>query len=117
VAVTVLTSLNQRALQEIGVERPVESQVVAMARLAEACGIGGVVGSPQEIRVIRGAAARGFGIVTAGVRRAGGVPDDQRRHAARREAVDVGADFIVVGRAVTAATDPRAALEELMISL
>jgi orotidine-5'-phosphate decarboxylase len=116
VAVTVLTSLNNAELGEIGVARPMTQQVVAMAKLAEECGIAGVVCSPQEIQLVRRAVGPNFKIVTPGIRMHGQAANDQQRLATPREALTSGADYIVVGRAVTAARDPRSALNDLVES-
>jgi len=116
-AVTVLTSLNDVGLHEVGIEKSVGSQVVALARLAEECGIGGVVCSPQEIQLVRSSVGPGFKIVTPGIRMPGQSADDQQRLATPREALSAGADYIVVGRAVTAAPDPREALDILLQSI
>ena len=116
VAVTVLTSLNDAGLAEIGIARPMAQQVVAMAKLAEDCGIAGVVCSPQEIQLVRRAAGPDFKIVTPGIRMPGQSANDQQRLATPREALTAGADYIVVGRAVTAAPDPRSALNALVES-
>jgi orotidine-5'-phosphate decarboxylase len=114
VAVTVLTSLNESGLHEVGVGRGLEEQVVELAKLAEECGIGGVVCSPQEIRLVRNGVRPQFKIVTPGIRMAGQSANDQQRLATPHEALTAGADYIVVGRAVTAASDPLAALASLM---
>jgi len=116
VAVTVLTSLNDAGLAEIGIASPVAAQVLAMAKLAEECGIAGVVCSPQEIQLVRRSAGPGFKIVTPGIRMPGQSSNDQQRLSTPREAISAGADFIVVGRAVTAAPDPRSALDALVES-
>ncbi len=116
VAVTVLTSLNDTGLAEVGIARPMTQQVVAMAKLAEECGIAGVVCSPQEIQLVRRAAGPDFKIVTPGIRMPGQAANDQQRLATPREALTAGADYIVVGRAVTAAPDPRSALNALVES-
>jgi orotidine-5'-phosphate decarboxylase len=117
VAVTVLTSMNDAGLAEVGIARPMPQQVVAMAKLAEECGIAGVVCSPQEIQLVRRAAGPDFKIVTPGIRMPGQSANDQQRLATPREALTAGADYIVVGRAVTAAPDPRSALDALMQSV
>lgn len=117
VAVTVLTSLNDAGLKDIGVERALAQQVVGLAQLAEECGIGGVVCSPQEIVLVRSAVSRGFKVVTPGIRMPGQSANDQQRLATPREALDAGADYIVVGRAVTADEDPKRALDRLIQSL
>jgi orotidine-5'-phosphate decarboxylase len=117
VAVTVLTSLNEAGLAEVGLARPMSQQVVAMAKLAEECGIAGVVCSPQEIHLVRQAVGPNFKIVTPGIRMPGQSANDQQRLATPREALTAGADYIVVGRAVTASPDPRQALDALIQSV
>lgn len=113
IAVTVLTSLDTRALFELGLEYPVEQQVERLALLADDCGMGGVVCSPREITLVRKLVQPAFKIVTPGIRFADQSLDDQQRAATPREALSAGADYIVVGRAVTDAADPRAALKRV----
>jgi orotidine-5'-phosphate decarboxylase len=113
-AVTVLTSLDTRALFELGLEQPLEEQVERLALLASECGIDGVVCSPREITVLRKVVRADFKIVTPGIRLADQSLDDQQRTATPAEAFAAGADYIVVGRAVTACPDPKGALERLM---
>jgi orotidine-5'-phosphate decarboxylase len=117
VGVTVLTSLDDGALRETGVSSTMEEQVLRLAKLAESSGLDGVVCSPREIQMIRGAVNRDFKIVTPGVRMPGQSLDDQQRTAAPREALASGADYIVVGRPITKAPHPRVALEGLLQSL
>jgi len=110
IAVSVLTSISGDVLKnEIGVERPVEAQVVALARLAQDAGCDGLVASPLEIKAIRAACGPDFTLVIPGVRPAGADLGDQKRVMTPREAVDAGADYIVVGRPITGAADPSAA--------
>jgi len=113
--VTVLTSLDQRALAEVGIECPVEEEVVRLARLCEASGLDGVVASPQEIAAVRGAlGGPGFVVLTPGIRPRGAARDDQSRVMTPAEAVRAGADYLVVGRPVTAAPDMAAAAEKIL---
>ena len=115
--VTVLTSLDQAALESIGVLRPVEDQVVVLAELAQQSGLDGVVCSPLEIPMVRQACGREFLIVTPGVRSAGEDSDDQARTLTPRGAMDAGADWIVVGRPVVKAADPLAAAEAILLDM
>lgn len=126
IAVTVLTSLNQAALDEIGTTRTVLDQVVHLARLAQEAGIDGVVASPHEIRAIRVACGDRFVTVIPGIRPAApGHPtaslpagiDDQARTMGPAEAVQAGAHYLVIGRPITAAPDPRAAAEAIAAEL
>ena len=117
-AVTVLTSMDKKAIREVGIGGPPKLRVLKLAKLAEKAGVDGVVASVQEAKIIRKACGREFLIVTPGVRpkdmSVGSKKDDQSRTATPREAIRAGADFIVVGRPVLAAADPRAAAQELV---
>jgi orotidine-5'-phosphate decarboxylase len=119
--VTVLTSHTQDSLKEIGIDRKLEDEVVNLARLCAASGLDGVVASPLEIVPIRSAVEDpGFVILTPGVRPAGASLNDQSRVMTPAEAVRAGANFLVIGRPITAADDPvtaaRKILEEINIS-
>jgi orotidine-5'-phosphate decarboxylase len=111
IAVTVLTSMDEATLRDAGVERPLLEQVIALARGAQAAGLGGVVASPQETASIRAACGSDFVIVTPGIRglSAGSERNDQSRTMGPAEAVKAGASYIVVGRPIIGATDPRIA--------
>jgi len=109
IAVTVLTSLDRAALHAIGVAGEVEDQVSRLAGLAQEAGLDGVVASPLEIRAVRIACRPDFLIVTPGIRPAGADTHDQARIATPAAAVRAGADYLVVGRAILGAPDPRAA--------
>ncbi|HEV8473403.1 MAG TPA: orotidine-5'-phosphate decarboxylase [Methylomirabilota bacterium] len=128
--VTVLTSLDRQALDEVGVAGTVEAHVLRLAEVARVAGLDGCVASPQEIRPLRVALGAGWVIVTPGVRPdatpvggpggsldRGAPTDDQKRVATPRAAIGAGADAIVIGRPITAAGDPgaaaRAILEEI----
>ncbi len=105
--VTLLTSLSEEELaSELHVPLSPSDYVVAMARLVRAAGGNGVVASPREIEVVREACGPDFLIVTPGVRPAGVDAGDQRRVMTPGEAVKRGADYLVVGRAITSAADP-----------
>ena len=109
IAVTMLTSLDQAALTEIGLNAAVASQVERLAALTEAAGLDGVVASPQEITVIRSRCGPGFRIVTPGIRGAGDAKGDQSRTLGAAAALAAGASYLVVGRPIIADADPRAA--------
>lgn len=115
IAVTVLTSMNAATLSETGVNAPVIEQVSRLARLAQQAGLDGVVASPQETGAIRELCGDRFDIVTPGIR--GGAAaqskDDQERTMSPGEAIAAGASYLVVGRPITAAPDPRAAAERI----
>jgi len=111
IAVTVLTSMNDEVLRDIGVQRPMLDQVVALARMTQDAGMDGVVASPQETAAIRHACGGSFLIVTPGIRGASAQAkaDDQTRTTGPAEAIRAGASYIVVGRPIIAAADPRGA--------
>ena len=117
-AVTILTSMDQKAIREVGIGGPIKTRVLKLAKLAQKAGVDGVVASVQEAKGIRKACGRDFLIVTPGVRpkakNTEGKVDDQARTATPREAIRAGADFIVVGRPILAAVDPRAAAQEIV---
>jgi orotidine-5'-phosphate decarboxylase len=119
IAVTVLTSMDQPTLHAIGVGRVMLDQVVALACLARDAGLDGVVASPQETAAIRRECGARFAIVTPGIRgaSAGALKDDQARTMGPAEAVRAGASYIVVGRPIIAAADPRAAAAAIAAEL
>ncbi len=110
VAVTVLTSLDAVQLNEVGVAASPAAQVVRLAQLAAAAGLDGVVCSPQEIVLVKAACGAGFLTVTPGVRPAGSAQDDQQRIATPAAARAAGGDYLVIGRPITRAAEPRLAL-------
>ena len=115
IAVTVLTSMDDATLRDVGVNHTPIEQVERLARLTEAAGLDGVVASPQEVTAIRRACSPSFVVVTPGIR--GGTatsgPDDQRRTATPAGAVAAGSSFLVIGRPITGAADPRGAAQRM----
>lgn len=110
VAVTILTSLGQDDLFEVGLSGPPLDNVLRLAKLAWDAGMDGVVCSPQEIKALRKTLSGTFRLVTPGIRPAGADTQDQRRVMTPAEAVQRGANYLVIGRPITQASDPMAAL-------
>ena len=117
VAITVLTSLGAEDLVAIGVTGTPEAQVLRLARLAQANGLDGVVCSAHEAAVLRAACGPEFKLVTPGIRPAGSAAHDQARVMTPQAAIAAGADYLVIGRAITAAADPLRALKEINAAL
>lgn len=113
-AVTILTSSNEETLRGVGIDLPVSEMVVKLAVLAKRAGIDGVVASPLEISLIRAACGDGFLIVTPGVRPAFASTDDQKRVMTPGEAVKAGAEYLVIGRPISAAQCPVRAVEMII---
>jgi orotidine-5'-phosphate decarboxylase len=116
-AVTILTSHDEASLGELGLPGTVPQSVERLARLAKEAGADGVVASPQEVGPVRAACGDGFLIVTPGIRPAGAARGDQARLATPREARRAGADYLVVGRPITQADDPRAAADAILAEM
>lgn len=117
IAVTVLTSLDRAALGEIGIDAEPALQVERLAALALECGLDGVVASPRETVRLRRRFGAGPLLVTPGIRPPGAAADDQKRTATPAEALRDGADYLVIGRPITRAADPAAALAAIDASL
>ena len=117
IAVTVLTSLSDGDLAQVGVARGAGAQAVRLARLAKRAGLDGVVASPREIAPIRRACGPEFLIVTPGVRPAGADRNDQKRVLTPGAAIAAGADYLVVSRPVLAAPDPVAAADDIVTDM
>ena len=113
VAVTVLTSFDDIALAELGVTRPVTGQVEALALSAREAGVDGIVASPLEVGAVRASCGDDFTIVTPGIRNSADAPGDQSRTMDARGAIEAGASYLVVGRPIIAAADPRRAAVEI----
>lgn len=114
IAVTLLTSTNEATLHEIGIDAEPEKLVTHLARMAASAGLDGVVASALEAPVIRRATSPDFLIVTPGVRPAGATEGDQKRITTPREAIERGADYIVVGRPILNASDPVLAAAQIV---
>ncbi len=117
IAVTVLTSLTAADLASIGVDASPEEQVLRLAKLAKAQGLDGVVCSAREAAPLRRALGRDFLLVTPGIRPAGADVQDQARVMTPAQAIEAGADYLVIGRPIAAASDPVAALDAIRASL
>lgn len=113
-AVTVLTSLSATDLEEVGVGGGVEAQVLRLAGLAINSGCGGIVSSAQEAVRLREALGTGFMLVTPGIRPAGGAAADQARVVTPEDAIRAGANYLVVGRPITAADHPTEAAQDIV---
>lgn len=111
IAVTVLTSMGREDLAQIGIEQDPESQVLRLAALTREAGLDGVVCSAREAAPLRQQMGAGFLLVTPGIRPAGASSDDQKRILTPSQALAAGADYLVVGRPITQAADPIAALQ------
>jgi orotidine-5'-phosphate decarboxylase len=114
IAVTMLTSLSEPMLGEVGLGGPLTAQVERLAALTRSAGLDGVVASPQEISLIRACCGSDFTIVTPGIRSVTDEKGDQARTFTAAQALDDGASYLVVGRPIIAADDPRAAAEQLV---
>ena len=117
IAVTVLTSLSARDLAEIGVDATPEAQVLRLARLAQAQGLDGVVCSALEAASLKRALGPAFTLVTPGIRPEGSAANDQVRVMTPPQAIAAGADYLVIGRPIAAASDPQAALDSILASI
>lgn len=115
--VTVLTSANNDTLAEIGCEADTEKQVLRLAQLAMKSGLRGLVCSPLEIAALRRTLPPDVQLVTPGIRTGAEKPDDQKRTLSPREAIHAGANWLVIGRPITAAENPRAAAENILAFL
>lgn len=115
--VTVLTSSTQHTLDEIGIEEQLDRHVLRLGNLGVAAGIDGLVASPFEARFLRSELGDKIKIVVPGVRPSWSEPGDQKRFMTPREAIEAGADYLVVGRPITAHKNPREAVERILEEL
>ncbi|MDH5489760.1 MAG: orotidine-5'-phosphate decarboxylase [Rhodospirillaceae bacterium] len=117
IAVTVLTSMNRNDLAEVGIDvEPIE-HVMRLARLAKDSGLDGVVCSAKEVVALRGNVGPDFKLVVPGIRPEWASKDDQKRVVTPRDAIDLGADYLVIGRPITAANDPAEAARRIVAEL
>ncbi len=112
--VTILTSICQHFLKDLGINRTLSQEVLYLAKMAKRCGLDGVVCSVQEAKVIRKHLGKNFILVTPGIRPVESKADDQKRTATAEEAIKAGSDFLVIGRPILQADDPEAAVEGLI---
>jgi orotidine-5'-phosphate decarboxylase len=117
IGVTVLTSMEQAELDAIGVQRPLQDQVLGLAGLVSESGLSGVVCSAREAAALRVAYGRDFVLVTPGIRPVGAEGGDQRRIVTPQAALQAGSNYLVIGRPITQAPDPAAACREIALSL
>jgi len=117
IAVTVLTSMSQSDLNQIGINHNPERQVLSLAKLAQLSGADGVVCSARESKTIRKACGQDFTLVTPGIRPAGSATDDQHRIMTPKDAIEAGSDYLVIGRPITQVDDPHQALNEILVTL
>lgn len=117
IAVTILTSLQADDLEAIGLATDVPKQVERLALMAQQAGLDGIVCSPQETRSLRAKLGPRFLLVTPGIRLQPETQDDQKRFATPQVAIKQGADYLVIGRPITAAADPLAVLEAINATL
>lgn len=112
--VTVLTSMTAQDMPLIGIEGTLTDEVLRLAKLAEKAGLSGIIASPRELPVLRKSLRKDFLIVTPGVRPLWSQKNDQGRVATPKEAMENGADYLVVGRPITAEEDPRSAADKII---
>lgn len=117
IGVTVLTSTAPDELAATGVSRSLEEQVLALASLAQGAGLDGVVCSAREAQALRRQCGAEFSLVTPGIRPSGAAADDQHRIVTPVQALEWGADYLVIGRPITAAPDPAAALAQILTDI
>jgi len=113
-AVTILTSMDEESLKEVGIQGPIIDEVTRLAELSMKAGVDGVVASPQEIEVIRKKCGENFLIVTPGIRLPTEKKDDQRRTLSPKEAILAGANYLVIGRPIREAKNPLEAVKKII---
>lgn len=114
IAVTILTSHDQQAINQIGLSGTPQENVIRLARLAEQCGLDGVVCSAQEAKPLRQTLSPDFKLVTPGIRLPSDDANDQSRIMTPTDAISAGVDYLVVGRPITQARNPQEALQQYL---
>jgi len=114
IAVTILTSTHPNALSAVGLNKPLLEQVLQLAHLASQAGLDGVVSSAQEVSALKKQQGQDFLVITPGIRLQENTYDDQARVVTPEEAFHLGSDYIVVGRPITQATDPKAVVQSIL---
>ncbi|EWH08899.1 orotidine 5'-phosphate decarboxylase [Catenovulum agarivorans DS-2] len=117
IGVTVLTSMDDTDIQQIGIQRPAGEQVIALAGLAQQAGLDGVVCSAQEASLLKSTYGKDFKLITPGIRPIGSAVGDQKRVMTPVQAMQAGSDYLVIGRPVTQANNPKQVLTEINQSL
>jgi len=117
IAVTILTSLDENAINEVGYKEGLSDRVIQMAKLTKECGLDGVVCSSHEIEKIRNNCGEDFALMVPGIRPAGSAQGDQKRIMTPRDAMDKGATHLVIGRPITQAESPATAAKDILESL
>ena len=116
-AVTVLTSMSESDLRDIGINRTPAEQVIHLAALTKKCGLDGVVCSAWEAKSLKAQLGQSFKLITPGIRPAGSSSDDQKRIMTPEQALSVGVDYLVIGRPITKSVNPQAVLNEINLSI
>lgn len=117
IAVTVLTSMNQQSLAQIGINDELEAQVSRLAKLTQQAGLDGVVCSAQEAKRLKALCGNDFRLITPGIRLPEDSSDDQQRICTPKQALADGADYLVIGRSITQADDPTAKLQRILLGI
>lgn len=117
IGVTVLTSMTQASLTELGIQDSLDDQVLRLAKLAHSSGLDGVVCSAQEAKLLKDTLGAEFKLVTPGIRLLDDNADDQQRICAPKDALANGSDFLVIGRSITTDKDPMAKLQQILATL
>jgi len=117
IGVTILTSLTDEDIHAVGLQGTAEQNVLRLAKLAEQCGLDGVVCSPMEVLTLRDQVNKNFKLVTPGIRPTGSSKDDQSRVMTPKTALKAGSDYIVIGRPITQAKHPLAALQAILTEI